>query len=58
MRLMLTRMPKSGGRNLPFAREHRDVIRQFGRFPYRNEALGRQPTEAERVYLEGRGQAA
>ena len=58
VRLMLTRMPKSGGRNLPFAREHRDVIRQFGRFPYRNEALGRQSTEAERVYLEGRGQAA
>lgn len=58
VRLMLTRMPKTGGKNLPFAREHRDVIRQFGRFPYRNAALGRRTTAAETAYLEGLGQAA
>jgi len=37
--------------NLKFAREHRDVIRQFGRYPSRNAALGRQSTAAEDVYL-------
>ncbi len=38
--------------NLDFARQHRELIEQFGRFPYRNEALGRESTEAEREYLE------
>lgn len=35
-----------------YARMHRDVIAQFGRFPHRNAALGRSSTEAERRYLE------
>jgi uncharacterized protein (DUF924 family) len=39
------------------ARLHRDVIARFGRFPYRNKALGRDSTEAERVYLESGGYA-
>ncbi|MCC0025448.1 MAG: DUF924 family protein [Zhengella sp.] len=38
--------------NLRFAREHRDVIARFGRFPHRNEALGRQSTADEIAYLE------
>ncbi|MAW85339.1 MAG: hypothetical protein CMJ42_02295 [Phyllobacteriaceae bacterium] len=38
--------------NLRFAREHRDVIARFGRFPHRNEALGRQNTAEEAAYLE------
>ena len=33
------------------AHRHRDVIRQFGRFPHRNAALGRVDTPAEGVYL-------
>lgn len=37
--------------NLTFARDHREVIRQYGRFPSRNEALGRTSTEEERIYL-------
>lgn len=37
--------------NLAFAREHREVIRLYGRYPSRNEALGRASTEAERAYL-------
>lgn len=37
--------------NLDFAREHRDIIAQFGRFPYRNQAMGRSDTEAEKVFL-------
>lgn len=38
--------------NLAFAKEHRELIKRFGRFPYRNAALGRESTEAEREYLE------
>ena len=32
-------------------RGHRDVIRQFGRFPHRNAILGRASTPEEEVYL-------
>lgn len=35
-----------------FARLHRDQIETFGRFPGRNEALGRESTSAERQALE------
>jgi uncharacterized protein (DUF924 family) len=31
--------------------EHRDVIARFGRFPHRNEVLGRECTADEREYL-------
>jgi len=31
----------------PFARSHHRVIARFGRFPHRNEALGRDSTPAE-----------
>ncbi|WP_394662730.1 DUF924 family protein [uncultured Sphingomonas sp.] len=37
--------------NLAFARDHRDVIRQYGRYPSRNAVLGRASTDAERDYL-------
>ena len=33
------------------AHKHREVIRQFGRFPHRNAALGRSSTAAEAAYL-------
>jgi uncharacterized protein (DUF924 family) len=58
VRLIMTRMPKNGEQNLPFAKEHRDVIRKFGRFPYRNEALGRRTTATEQAYLQEHGFAA
>ncbi len=35
-------------KSLEFAIKHRDVIARFGRFPHRNKALGREPTDAER----------
>ncbi|MBX4389512.1 DUF924 domain-containing protein, partial [Mycobacterium tuberculosis] len=38
--------------NLRFAMEHAVVIEQFGRYPSRNAALGRESTAAEREYLE------
>lgn len=37
--------------NLKFAQHHQDIIRRFGRFPHRNEMLGRNSTEAEEAYL-------
>ena len=37
--------------NARFARDHRDVYARFGRFPGRNEALGRGSTEEELDYL-------
>lgn len=37
--------------NIRFARDHAAVIDQFGRFPSRNAALGRDSTPAEREYL-------
>lgn len=37
--------------NLAFARDHRDVIADHGRFPSRNAALGRESTAAEEAYL-------
>lgn len=37
--------------HLKFARDHRDVIMRFGRFPTRNAALQRQSTQEEADYL-------
>ena len=37
--------------NLEFAKHHRDIVRQFGRFPHRNQILGRTSTAAELEYL-------
>ncbi len=37
--------------NLRFARHHHDIIKRFGRFPHRNDALGRASTPAENEYL-------
>jgi len=58
LRLILTRMPKTGGGNLLHARAHRDVIRRFGRFPHRNAVLGRRTTAAEQAYLDAGGYGA
>ncbi|WP_424926547.1 DUF924 family protein [Amaricoccus tamworthensis] len=43
--------------NLEHARAHRWVIRKFGRFPYRNEALGRSTTKPEQEFLDAGGYA-
>ena len=40
-----------------YAGMHRDVIRQFGRFPHRNSILRRENTPVEHVYLDGDGSA-
>ncbi len=40
---------------LDYAHKHRDVIRQFGRFPHRNAILKRTNTAAEQAYLDQPG---
>lgn len=40
---------------MKFAHQHRDLIVRFGRYPYRNEALGRDSTAEEREYVEQGG---
>ncbi|HLA70952.1 MAG TPA: DUF924 family protein [Steroidobacteraceae bacterium] len=39
-----------------YARQHREVIEKFGRFPARNAALGRESTAEEREWLSGAGE--
>ena len=40
---------------LDYAIRHRDVIARFGRFPHRNEILGRQSTPEELAFLQQPG---
>ncbi|MEE9310635.1 MAG: DUF924 family protein [Cocleimonas sp.] len=37
--------------NLQFSKHHRGIVAEFGRFPHRNEALGRESSPAEIEYL-------
>jgi uncharacterized protein (DUF924 family) len=41
--------------NLRYAEEHADIIRRFGRFPHRNDALGRSTTPEEQAFLDAGG---
>jgi len=38
-----------------WAELHADIIRRFGRFPHRNQALGRATTPDEQAFLDGGG---
>ncbi|MCG7870884.1 MAG: DUF924 domain-containing protein [Candidatus Thiodiazotropha lotti] len=38
--------------SVKWAKHHREIIRQFGRFPHRNAVLGRQSSKEELTYLE------
>ncbi len=58
VRLIHTRMPETGHNNRDHACAHRSVIRDFGRFPYRNEALGRKTTAVEQAFLDDGGYGA
>lgn len=49
-----SRMDDDDG-SLLHARAHLEIIRQFGRFPYRNKALGRENTVIEQVFLDQNG---
>ncbi|NRA99865.1 MAG: DUF924 domain-containing protein [Rhodobacteraceae bacterium] len=58
VRLFVTRMPETGHKNLLHAKAHREVIRLFGRFPYRNDALDRETPATEAAYLADGGYGA
>ena len=36
---------------LEYARQHRVIVERFGRYPHRNQLLGRASTDAERAFL-------
>lgn len=43
--------------NLKFSHMHRDLIVKFGRYPHRNEILGRESTAEERAHLAASNQS-
>lgn len=51
VRLMHSHMPETGDDNLLHAKAHRDIIRRFGRFPFRNKALSRKSRDCEVAFL-------
>lgn len=55
--LIAERLPASPG-NLLHAHAHAEVIRRFGRFPFRNTALGRVSTPEEAAFLAEGGYGA
>ena len=55
VRLMKQRMPDGGVANLVHAKAHREVIRQFGRFPTRNVALSRESSVPEAAFVSDGG---
>ncbi|WP_103333549.1 DUF924 family protein [Pseudotabrizicola formosa] len=55
--LMETRM-EGDAELLLHARAHRDIIARFGRFPFRNAALGRDTTPQEQAFLDAGAYAA
>ncbi|WP_062207034.1 DUF924 family protein [Aureimonas sp. AU12] len=48
-------MEEIGEENVSFAVEHRDIVARFGRFPHRNDILGRTTTPDERAFLDAGG---
>ncbi len=45
------RAAESLRKNLTFTHQHRDIVARFGRFPHRNDILGRETTAEEREFL-------
>jgi uncharacterized protein (DUF924 family) len=41
----------AGSDQVRYAQQHREIIRRFGRFPHRNEVLGRASTSEELEFL-------
>lgn len=42
-------------RNLEFEKRHKEIIDRFGRYPHRNEVLGRESSEEELAFLKQPG---
>lgn len=51
--LFKAQLPRTN--NLPFAIEHRNIVKRFGRFPHRNKTLGRKSTPEEIAFLKAGG---
>ena len=49
--LVQSAMPETGAGTLLHARAHAEIIRRFGRFPFRNQALGRDSTAEEIAFM-------
>ena len=45
------RDPKAGAELVDYARRHKEIIDRFGRFPHRNQTLGRPSTPEELEFL-------
>jgi uncharacterized protein (DUF924 family) len=56
--LMTERLPETGAENVLHAHAHREIIARFGRFPFRNAALGRVSTPEEDAFLAEGGYGA
>ncbi|MGO2202101.1 DUF924 family protein [Pseudomonas helleri] len=54
-RLSLELHEKLNPQDIRWAKEHADIIERFGRFPHRNDVLGRVSTEEERAFLAAGG---
>ena len=52
IRQIIEKLPSSGNNLLKHARAHREVIRSYGRFPGRNNPLGRKTTLFEQEYFD------
>lgn len=58
VKFLAERMLDDEGNNAQHAKAHRLIIQRFGRFPYRNEALGRESTQAELDWMKNEGYSA
>lgn len=58
VRLIHTRLQNDGDSTLSHAKVHRAIVRKFGRFPFRNAALGRTNTASEQAFLDDGGYGA
>lgn len=57
VQLFTERMP-GADETLLHAKAHQEIIRRFGRFPFRNKALGRETTPEEQAFLDAGAYAA
>ena len=52
---VLAELHEALARNVEFAIAHRDIVARFGRFPHRNDILGRESSDEERAFLKEPG---
>jgi uncharacterized protein (DUF924 family) len=48
-------LDEDAARYMAYANQHRAIIEQFGRYPHRNQILGRTSTDEEREFLKHPG---